>query len=358
MTPSSGIEAGLDAGQSPPRRRWRSRAVGIAGQLLVLGAVAWYLLLPQYTIAQRALPRITGADGEWFIVALLCELGSLAAFVFGTRAMLKGGARLPRLRRIACIDLTTIAVSHTVPAGSASSTVLAARLLRQAGVAGPRAAAAKLAQGLGSVVVLQLLLWTALAIAIPLHGASPQYVVPTAVGIGLCLVLLLAVAARSRLLPVLARLSGRIAGMVRRDPVAGAALITRFATQLDLLLADRRRLARALAWGGVNWLFDAAALWCTLNAFGHSFGYPALMVSFAVAQVLAWIPITPAGLGVVEGVLAAELIGFGGPAAIAVLGVLTWRLLNFWLPIPLGAAAYLSLRTGRGSRRSAALTSS
>src|SRR5579875_1671842 len=43
------------------------------------------------------------------------------------------------------------------------------------------------------------------------------------------------------------------------------------------------------------------------------------------------------------------LRGFGVPSAIALLAVLAWRLYNFWLPIPVGAASYVSLRVGRGA---------
>jgi hypothetical protein len=34
---------------------------------------------------------------------------------------------------------------------------------------------------------------------------------------------------------------------------------------------------------------------------------------------------------------------------VATLGVLAWRLVNFWLPIPAGAAAYVSLKVPRGA---------
>ena len=63
------------------------------------------------------------------------------------------------------------------------------------------------------------------------------------------------------------------------------------------------------------------------------------------------IPITPGGLGVVEGVLIPTLVGFHVPLGIATLGVLSYRLVNFWLPIPVGGAAYLSLRFGRRARQ-------
>jgi len=34
---------------------------------------------------------------------------------------------------------------------------------------------------------------------------------------------------------------------------------------------------------------------------------------------------------------------------VATLGVLGWRLVNFWLPIPAGAIAYATLKVPRGS---------
>ena len=41
--------------------------------------------------------------------------------------------------------------------------------------------------------------------------------------------------------------------------------------------------------------------------------------------------------------------GFGLTRNVATLGVLGWRLVNFWLPIPAGALAYASLKVPRGA---------
>jgi hypothetical protein len=48
-----------------------------------------------------------------------------------------------------------------------------------------------------------------------------------------------------------------------------------------------------------------------------------------------------------------SLVGFGATRGIAIVTVSDYRLVNFWLPIPVGSGAYLSLRTGgpRGSDR-------
>jgi uncharacterized membrane protein YbhN (UPF0104 family) len=65
--------------------------------------------------------------------------------------------------------------------------------------------------------------------------------------------------------------------------------------------------------------------------------------------VLGAIPVTPGGLGIIEALAATLLVSFGVPRNVATLGVLGWRLVNFWLPIPTGALAYASLKVPRGS---------
>jgi uncharacterized membrane protein YbhN (UPF0104 family) len=110
-------------------------------------------------------------------------------------------------------------------------------------------------------------------------------------------------------------------------------------------------MVRTVSWASANWFLDAAALWVFLLAFGFRAPFDGLVVAYGLANVLAAIPITPGGLGVVEAVLTATLIGFGAPRGIAVLGVISYRLVNFWLPIPFGAAAYISLRLHATPRR-------
>jgi hypothetical protein len=118
---------------------------------------------------------------------------------------------------------------------------------------------------------------------------------------------------------------------------------------LRTLASDRQLLKNAVLWAAANWLFDAASLWAFLAAYGHITRPIDLFVAYGVANVLAAVPLTPGGLGIVEAVAATSLIGFGVPAAIAWLGVISWRLFNFWLPIPVGAGAYLSLRVQHGA---------
>ncbi|MHB1088502.1 MAG: lysylphosphatidylglycerol synthase transmembrane domain-containing protein, partial [Acidimicrobiales bacterium] len=72
-----------------------------------------------------------------------------------------------------------------------------------------------------------------------------------------------------------------------------------------------------------------------------------LLVAYGLANIFAAIPITPAGLGVIEGLLIPTLQGFGVPYSQAILAVLAYRLVNFWIPIPIGGVAYASLQWRR-----------
>jgi hypothetical protein len=94
-------------------------------------------------------------------------------------------------------------------------------------------------------------------------------------------------------------------------------------------------------------LLDAASLWVFVAAFSHFISPIDLLMAYGLANILAAIPITPGGLGVVEFVLVSMITGFGPTAGAALSGVLAYRAVNFWLPIPFGGLAYGSLEFER-----------
>ena len=92
-------------------------------------------------------------------------------------------------------------------------------------------------------------------------------------------------------------------------------------------------------------MLDAASLWVFLAAYGDRVNPDGLLVAYGIANVVAILPVSPGGLGIIEAVIIPALVGFGTPRAVAVLGVISWRLFNFWAPIPAAGACFLSLRT-------------
>lgn len=69
--------------------------------------------------------------------------------------------------------------------------------------------------------------------------------------------------------------------------------------------------------------------------------------AFVAAVLLAMLPTTPGGPRVVEGILVPALVTLGASTSVALLGVITWRLVQFWLPMPLALEMYASLWLGR-----------
>jgi hypothetical protein len=105
----------------------------------------------------------------------------------------------------------------------------------------------------------------------------------------------------------------------------------------------------SLTWASLNWILDAASLWCFVAAFGHLVNPVELFAAWGIANVAGALPVTPGGLGVVDSIAPLLLVSFGVTRSVATLGVLGWRLVNFWLPIPVGAVAYATLKVPRGS---------
>jgi uncharacterized protein (TIRG00374 family) len=326
----------------------RRRQLRKVASLLVILLVVEYLVLPQLAGARKSLHLLARVNLAYVVLAVVLEQAAVVAYVQLTRAVLPcERAVVPSLFTLLRIQETTLAVSHVVPGGTAAGTSLGYRLLTAAGVDPADAAFALATQGLGSAVVLNLLLWLGLLVSIPLRGFNPLYL--TAAGLGV-----IVIGGFIGLVTLLTRGEERAARLMRGvakripfvDPQKVEELVLRLADRLQTLFADRRLVARATGWAAANWLLDAASLWVFLAAFGARVGVDGLIVAFGLANVLAAIPITPGGLGVIETVLTSSLVGFGTPRGVAILGVISYRLVNFWLPIPLGGLAYASLEFG------------
>jgi uncharacterized protein (TIRG00374 family) len=250
------------------------------------------------------------------------------------------------------IDLSSIALGHCLPDGGAAGTALCWRLLVKNGVPSGDAAFAKLVQGLGSAVTLQFLLFTSLVAGAWSHGFTRWSIAPTAMaGVYLTAVIALILMLRRP------RFRELLAGGVARIPRVGESAASRIGYLYEKYLEahvrgaarDRRRLAVAACWSFGNWALDFVALYASLTAYGAHVGLEGVAVAFAIACFGTWLPITPSGLGVTEGLMIPALIAFGSPRIAAVFGVLTWRAIAYWLPIPLGAVAYSALHLSRRS---------
>ena len=337
-------------------RRWRSwlpfvvkplrRGIVIFALLLIVE----YLVVPELVGASKDLYLLGRVNAFWLAGGVILEFASLFCYGLLTQALLPPGAHNPGLSVLFRIDLAAAAVAHVIPAGTLGSAGLGYKLFTDAGIKGRDAAVMMATKGLGSTVVLNVLLWLSLVISIPLAGFHPIYVTVAVTGA----VILAAVAAltfgfirgASRASRIVHAFGDRIPGY-SGDRLEQALLEA--ANSLRALGRDRHTLIMSLTWASLNWILDAASLWCFVAAFGKFVNPVELFAAYGIANIAGALPVTPAGLGVVDSVAPLLLVSFGVTRSVATLGVLGWRLVNFWLPIPAGAIAYVSLKVPRGA---------
>ena len=330
-------------------RSWSSRcAVASSSSPCVL--IVEYLVVPELIGASKDLYLLARFNAAWLVAGVVLEALSLFCYGLLTQALLPPGARNPGLSRLFRIDLAAAAVAHVIPAGTLGSAGIGYRLFTAEGIKGNDAAVMMATKGLGSTVVLNVLLWLSLVISIPLAGFHPIYVTVAVTGA----VVLVAVAALTIGITRGARRASRILHAVG-DRIPGLSgdrleqVLLETAASLSAIGRDRRTLVKSLTWASLNWLLDAASLWCFVAAFGAFVNPVELFAAYGIANVAGALPLTPGGLGVVDSIAPLLLVSFGVNRSVATLGVLGWRLVNFWLPIPAGAIAYVSIKVPRGA---------
>jgi putative heme transporter len=315
-------------------------------KLIAFSAVIYYFVIPIIPDFQRALDEVQRVEPILLAIGLLLEIFALYCYAPLMKAALGDAGNDVSRGRLFRIQMSTRALSSIVPGGSAASSAFGYRLLTLSGVSGPDAGFALATVGLGSAVVLNLILWVALLVSIPIRGVNPIYGSAALAGV---LVMVMAAVLVWGLMDGQGRSERAIrwlARTMRMNDDKAALILGRVAERLEQLMSDRQLLARVAFWAALNWLFDAAALWVFLRAFSVTMDVDALLISFGIANVLAAIPITPGGLGYVDASYVTMLTGFGAPARLATLGVAAYRFAQFFFPIVLGGLMYLSLRVG------------
>jgi putative heme transporter len=319
------------------------------GRLLIIALIVEYLVVPQIAGSRDALKTLGHVNPLLLLLGVVLEILSLLSYALLTQAVIPPETD-PGLFKLFRVELTTLSVSHCVPGGSAAGSSVGYRLLTAAGVRRSDVGFALAAQSLGSAVVLNVIFWIALVVSIPVNGVSPLYFSAALVGallVGAFIALVLLFSRGEQFAESVLRRITRRLPFVREEAVLS--LFFRLAERLDTLVHQRRVLARAVGWATANWLFDAASLFVFVGAFGYWVNPDGLLVAYGLANILAAVPLTPGGLGVIEALLTTTLVAFGTTRAVAILGVVAYRLVNFWLPIPLGGIAYLSLQVDPGA---------
>jgi uncharacterized protein (TIRG00374 family) len=314
-----------------------------------------FAVLPQIAGFGDTVKRIERGDKAWLGLGVLFEAMSIGGYVALFRTVFSCEGVEIGWNESYQITMAGVVATKLFAAAGAGGVALTAWALRASGLSG-RTVARRLASFeillyavyMASLVIFGLGLATGL---FPGSGPGALTLLPAAFGAGV-----IAIALSFRLLPDdishwltgLSRDSHRLRRFLRRASTIPATIHDGMVTALQLV----RQLRPGLLGAVVYWGFDIATLWTAFRAFGGSPPIAVVVMAYFVGTLANVIPI-PGGIGGVEGGLIGCFLGFGVDGSVAVLAVLTYRALSFWLPTLPGAVAYFQLRRTVGEWRGA-----
>jgi putative heme transporter len=324
-----------------PRHLFSLASALIAALLVVLVPKSAGTTWTQVGAALLAVPPlVVSALGLVWIAGLTCNSVALAASLPGLS-----------VRRAMLLSLSGSAVANVLPLGGAAGVGFNYAMTRRWGFSAASFSAYTATTNVFDVAAKLVLAATAAAVLV-LDGstAALHLGAPTA-----SLLLLPPLALGLLLHPAWATRIGRrlddasrLAGHLVRRPVR-----TQLGRQLPELAARTssviRRRWRRLSVGTVGYAALLALLFggC-LHAVGVDLTLPLLVTGLAADRVLTLLPITPGGVGVVEGGTALVLTALGAAPEPVVSGVLLYRAFTYFAEIPLGglSAVIWTLRGG------------
>ena len=333
--------------QAPPAtsRRPRTRLL-VQGLLSLVLVVAIFYFLRKKIDPVQTWAVITAMTWQELTILSLLAVWNLCTYAFVWMAVTPG---LGFWRAMVMTQATT-AVANTVPGGSAIGIGMTYSMLGSWGYSRSRTTTAVLVSGVWNSFIKLGMPVLALALVALQGGASGRRVVAAVAGIAglvgaiVVFALMLRSEEQARRFGLLAgRAASRLLGLVRRPPVAGWELATVKFRARTIGLVEHHWIGITV-WSLVSHLSLYAVLLVALRDVGVSdaeVSWAEVLAVFAVARLATAIPLTPGGLGFVEGVLVTGLVGAGGDPDQVAAAVVVYRALTWALPILVGIGCYV-----------------
>jgi uncharacterized protein (TIRG00374 family) len=336
----------LGTGDEPLRSALTRKRLVMSVATIVLVLVGLYFLVPKLAGLGQTWGRLRRGNPLWFAAGAVLELLSIGGYAMLFRTVFGRGARRIDWRVSLEIPLAGIAAIRFLAAAGAGGVAVTVWALRRAGMSAEVIACRMVANlvlqycvYLGALIICGLGLWAGL-----FSGGGPVLltVLPAAfAAVMTAAVLGLALMPRD-VEQRLERLAGqpatrRIAAWLAKAPVV---LGSGVRTAGDLIRNRRLGVLGAVFY----WGFDIAVLGVCFHAFGTVVPLAVLIMGYFLGTLGSLLPL-PGGIGGVEGGMIGAFAAFGIPAGSAVVAVLAYRAISFWLPTLPGVIGYLELRS-------------
>jgi uncharacterized protein (TIRG00374 family) len=311
--------------------------------------VGIYFLFPKLVGLGDSLSRLGEADAAWIAVAIGFEIAAIATYIALFKAVVGGDVLRLNWRETYDINLAGVAATRIFSAGGAGGIALTYWALRRAGMVRH-----EVARRMVAFLTLQYVFYPLALIVfgvllrtgvLPGKASVELTIIPAAVS-GLILILgvlaaLIPPDLSQRLVDHVHWPRGRAVADKAARGVATVGEGLRFGFRL-LIHPGRGGLAVIGAVG--YWAANIGILWASFKAFGVHVPIAVVIQGFFLGMVGNLFPLAPAGVGAVDAGMIGAFVLFGIPEGTVFPAILIFRLVAFWLPIPLGVVAFFQLR--------------
>jgi hypothetical protein len=316
----------------------------------VVAGLSLYILLPGLVHVLSSWPRLLTLEPWWLLVAFLAEASSF----FCQMALLRLVLRTKNWFAVVTAFLAGNSVTNTLPGGDAVGASVQYRMLAGSGIDTVQAAGGLAVSSIISVGALFALPIFALPVIVGGEAVSAGLVHAGELGaIGFVLIVGLGVLVlrSDQTLLQLAKLVNWVFSKIpgKKERPSASELGERLINERNQVRSDLGKnwwKAVLLVAGRIG--FDYGSLLAILRATGTRPNPSLVLLAYAATAVLALLPITPGGLGIVEASLSGLLVLAHVPSANAVVATLAFRLGSYWLPTIAGAVCYWLYRRRYG----------
>jgi uncharacterized protein (TIRG00374 family) len=338
------LAARIDEEKSHPLA-WKT--VVKRGAMVVAAGVAIYLVFPAITEVLASWPRLSTLNPWWLFAAIGAEVAHFVCTFALQRLALRTKAWFP----VVTSQLAGNAITLIMPGGAAVGAAVQFRMLAASGMdtsetVGGLAGFSLL--GVGGLLALPVFVLPVILLGAPTDRGLQHAALLGAAGFVVFAAFGAVVLAYDAPLRWAGRAGQRVANWVRRKrpPVEGLDE-TLLSQRDDIRAALGRQWWQALLLSAGRLAFDYLCLLMALRATGSRPRPSLILVAYAVAGIIAMIPVTPGGLGLVEASLTGLLVLAEVDSSQAVLATLTYRIASYWVPLCAGPIAYGLFRIQR-----------
>jgi uncharacterized protein (TIRG00374 family) len=306
---------------------------------LVLTGVAIYIVSGRTDELSGASTYLEDLSWYWIVIAVVFEIGSVVAYAALQRQLLAAGSVRIHLPSLTGITLAGYSIQNSLPAGIIFSSVFAFRQFNHRGADEVLSGWTLVATTVISMITLVAMAGLGLAASSGTGtGLDLVWVIAALVIFTLFLVYLWS--RREPIMRSLIRPLLLVQRVIRRPRGDARLLLDQVIDRMNAVTPTPTDWLVSTFWAAAVWVFDAGCLIVAFQAVGSDIPWRALPLAYSAAQLAANLPITPGGLGVVEGSLTIALVAYGGGQASTVAAVLVYRLISFWAILPSGWLAW------------------